>query len=153
MKKKTVRGEKAKPMTAAELKAAGKAKLKAGRSNRKSSLASIKSIGKSQRIEGRDLKKKGREVKRAVNKSARVTKRESKPKRRVVTKGKTNSGAKVKTVVVKKKDGTVKRSRSVVSGKGIKRNVVDSRRPNKGNGKMRRQVRKVYKKTGTLPSL
>ena len=77
----------------------------------------------------------------------------AKPKRRVVTKGKTNSGAKVKTVVVKKKDGTVKRSRSVVSGKGIKRNVVDSRRPNKGNGKMRRQVRKVYKKTGTLPSL
>lgn len=106
---------------------------------------------------GRTVKVKGKKVaridKKIVKTKARVTKRESKPKRRVVTKGKTNSGAKVKTVVVKKKDGTVKRSRSVVSGKGIKRNVVDSRRPNKGNAKMRRQVRKVYKKTGTLPSL
>lgn len=83
---------------------------------------------------------------------ARVAKREAKPKRRVVTKGKTNSGAKVKTVVVKKKDGTVKRTRSVVSGKGIKRGVTDSRRPNKGLGKMKRQARRTYRKTGTLPS-
>ena len=75
MKMKKARGEKAKPITAAQLKAAGKASLKAGRSNRKSSLGSIKTVGKTQIKAGRALKKKGRQVKRAVNKTARVAKR------------------------------------------------------------------------------
>ena len=105
---------------------------------------------RSGKVLNKALKKGAKIDKKIVKTKSRVAKREAKPKRRVVTKGKTNSGAKVKTVVVKKKDGTVKRTRSVVSGKGIKRDVIDSRRPNKGLGKMKRQVRRTYRKTGTL---
>ena len=109
-----------------------------------------KALKKGRKIDRKIIKVRARNLNRADKKDDRVAKRAAKPKRRVVTKGKTNSGAKVKTVVVKKKDGTVKRTRSVVSGKGIKRDVVDSRRPNKGRGKMKRQVRRTYRKTGTL---
>ena len=86
MKMKKARGEKAKPITAAQLKAAGKASLKAGRSNRKSSLGSIKTVGKTQIKAGRALKKKGRQVKRAVNKTTRAVNKMARGAKRAVKK-------------------------------------------------------------------